>query len=132
MKAFVGIGYTYRTTPLLESLKLKKISNIIHCKNISLLRNIFNSESAARKLNMYFMNSNLSIPGTLIYRVKHICAIYNVMYPNCVFNDNDYRKIFHVFPRNGENGLIDSPCDNFCTQGVIGNLLNFFCALFNL
>ena len=108
VKCFTGIGKTYRTTPLLKSLRIKKLSNIIYNQNINLLRNIFNCHSAVRNLNIYFMNNDIDVRGTLFNRVKNVCNSFNVDFPQCVFIESDLREVFHPFPKSGEDGLVDS------------------------
>ncbi len=108
VKTIVGIGKTYRTTPILDALKLKKISNIIYNQSLNLMRNIFSFNSAARNLNLYFISNDINICGTLYNRVKNISNSYDINFYDCIFNDVNYKNKFHVFPREGENGLVDS------------------------
>ena len=108
VKCFVGIGKSYRSTPLLNALNIKKNSHIVFNQNINLFRNIFSTTSAAQKLNLYFINDNIDINGTLYSRVRNICNSFNLVFQNCIFNDVNLRDTFYSFPKCGEDGLIDS------------------------
>ena len=48
IKSMIGIGPRYRTTPLLQAVNMKKISDIIDVNNLMLLRRILLDDSAAR------------------------------------------------------------------------------------
>ena len=108
VKSFIGIGKTYRTSPLLNALKIKNITSLILTQNINLLRNVLNVNSAARDLNLHFLNSNIDINGSLIHRVKNICDTVNLNFMETVLDSNNVNDVFQTFPRSGDDGLIDS------------------------
>lgn len=108
VKCLIGIGWTYRSTPLLKALSIKKMNNIVFMQNINLLRNILKNSSAARNLNLYFINNNKNMPGTLYSRVKNISDDFHINFHNTIFTDSNLNKYFHIIPKSGEDGLVDS------------------------
>ena len=59
IKRIVGIGATYRTTALLQALKVQKKCNIIDFNNVLLFRNIMNNNSAAKIFNMNLLSNKI-------------------------------------------------------------------------
>ena len=55
LKCIVGLKPLYKTTKLLQALKVNKASVLIDFGNISLLNNILQMKSAARDFYLYMM-----------------------------------------------------------------------------
>ena len=59
-------------------------------------------------MNLYFLNNNIDVRGSLKSRVSNICNASDINFIENVFNESDLNRIFHVFPKSGEDGLVDS------------------------
>ena len=92
-KRIVGIGATYRTTALLQALKVQKMCNIIDFNNVLLFRNIMNNNSAARIFNMNLLSNKIKCKGTLFDRVQKICLARNIDINNMIFDDQYFKHI---------------------------------------
>ena len=66
VKCILGLKPFYKSTKLLQALKLNKCINLIECDNISLLNRIMNSNSAAREFYLYVLKKNVTCK-TLLY-----------------------------------------------------------------
>ena len=111
IKRIVGIGATYRTTPLLQALKVQKMCNIIDFNNVLLFRNIMNNNSAARIFNMNLLSNKIKCKGTLFDRVQKIYLARNIHINNMIFDDQYFKHIkFNIFEfvKDGQNGTIDT------------------------
>ena len=113
IKCITGIGPSHKTTPLLQALKIQKISDAIDYNNIVLLRNIISTSSAARHLNCHMLQYNRNCKGTLFNRVSLICQTenidqYRVMFDDCYFTCRFTKSIFFKSVDDGQNGTIDS------------------------
>ena len=69
VKCIVGLGPKYQTTPLLDAVRLKKMSHIINANSLSLLNNILRTDSAAKKFNILMLRKKSSCPQLLVNRV---------------------------------------------------------------
>ena len=78
LKCIVGIGPQYRTSPLLKALKICKSSVHIDFNSLILLKNIFNNDSAARKIYIDMLHHNNKCKNILSTRVSNICHKYDV------------------------------------------------------
>ena len=58
IKCIVGLGPSYRISPLLKALKLQPTSRIIDMNNIQLLNNVMRSNSAAKR---FYLNNGQKI-----------------------------------------------------------------------
>ena len=61
VKCIVGIGQQFRTTPLLQALKMVNISQIIDINNLFLIKNVLYSNSAATSFYSLMLKKNSHI-----------------------------------------------------------------------
>ena len=67
-----GLKPFYKSTKLLQALKLNKCINLIECDNISLLNRIMNSNSADREFILYVLKKNVTCKTLLYNRVRYV------------------------------------------------------------
>ena len=72
LKYMIGIGSSYKTTVLLDSLQTQRVSDIIDCNNLVLFNYILGTCSAARSFNLFMITKRKYCPGTLLDRVNKI------------------------------------------------------------
>ena len=114
LKCIVGLRPFYKTTKLLQALKVNKASVLIDFGNISLLNNILQTKSAARDFYLYMMqfvyDGNES-KDILTSRVKKICIDNNINMYKCLLDSNYYsfvKKQMCSSPNQHEDGYIDT------------------------
>ena len=96
----VGIGQQFRTTPLLQALKMVNISQI-NVNNLFLLKNVMYSNSAATTFYSLMLKKNVKLPYLLTTRVTKVCQNFNIDMLKFIFNANYAFKI--------KNRLLSSP-----------------------
>ena len=117
IKCMVGIGEKYRTTPLLQTLYLNNMSNVIEYNTVVLYQNIMKSNSAARKfyITMSYKKKN-NCTYLLNNRVKSIFEKYDLktMKP-LLFNRsstshkcNSAKHVILHKVKHNSNGLVDT------------------------
>ena len=72
VKCIFGLKPFYKSTKLLQALKLNKCINLIECDNISLLNRIMNSNSAAGEFYLYVLKKNVTCKTLLYNRARDI------------------------------------------------------------
>ena len=75
VKCIVGLSSRYRTTPLLQALKLQKISNVVELNTLQLFNTIFQSHSAARSFYLLMYNKKCKCPKLLNVRASAVLII---------------------------------------------------------
>ena len=121
----VGIGQQFRTTPLLQALKMVNISQIIDINNLFLLKNVLYSNSAATSFYSLMLKKNVKLPYLLTTRVTKICQNLNIDMLKFIFNDNyafEMKNRLLSSPKNNENGLVDSIRDLLGQDANVFNL----------
>ena len=113
IKTVVGIGPRYHSSPLLDALKIPKVSLINDAYNLFLYRNSVTNISAATCFyrNVALTPSSLNNGNSLPERVLSICKRSDVNLLKFL-TDNSYamlckRKILNI-KKNGECGLTDT------------------------
>ena len=111
LKCIVGLKPFYKTTKLLQALKVNKASVLIDFGNISLLNNILQTKSAARDFYLYMMQHGNESKDILTSRVKKICIDNNINMYKCLLDSNYYsfvKKQMCSSPKQHEDGYIDT------------------------
>ena len=112
VKCIVGLGPKYRTTPLLDAVRLKKMSHIINANSLSLLNNILRTDSAAKRFNILMLRIKSSnCPQLLVNRVLKICNSQNINFTlllTCKDYVNNCKRQMLGSVKNGTSGLVDS------------------------
>jgi hypothetical protein len=111
IKSIVGIGPKYRSTPLLEALKVTKISRVIDVNNLFLLKRILCNKSGAALFYSKILSSNICMPSLLTSRVNRICNDHDIDFNRFLINDIYAHKVKSNMlkcPQDNENGLVDS------------------------
>ena len=111
VKCIVGLGPKYQTTPLLDAVRLKKMSHIINANSLSLLNNILRTDSAAKKFNILMLRKKSSCPQLLVNRVLKICNSQNINFTlllTCKDYVNSCKRQMLGSVKNGTSGLVDS------------------------
>jgi exonuclease III len=111
VKCLVGLGPKYRTSPLLNALKIHSISKVIDVNNISLLHNIMKTNSAARKFNLIMLKKNCSCPRLLVNRVQKLSNDQTFNLINIITSrphGNQVKSNMLKNIKDGENGMIDT------------------------
>ena len=125
VKCIVGVGQQFRTTPLLQALKMVNISQIIDINNLFLLKNVLYSNSAATSFYSLMLKKNVKLPYLLTTRVTKICQNFNIDMLKFIFNDNyafEIKNRLLSSPKNNENGLVDSIRDLLGQDANVFNL----------
>ena len=125
VKCIVGIGQQFRTTQLLQALKMVNISQIIDINNLFLLKNVLYSNSAAASFYSLMRKKNVKLPYLLTTRVTKICQNFNIDMLKFIFNDNyafEIKNRLLSSPKNNENGLVDSIRDLLGQDANVFNL----------
>ena len=84
----MGIGSSYKTTPLLKALKIHNISDVINLNSLVLFKNIMKHPSAARRFNMTMINKKKISSGMLVDTVIKLCNDNNLNLLNLIFQGN--------------------------------------------
>ena len=118
LKVSLGLPKTARTSPLLQALRVTKVSDIINDNVLTLLKNIMPNGSRARSFYCYqyskmkWKRYPQKNDGSLISRASEICQSQGVSlvrflvddkYATEAKNQNKYR-----FPNAGSDGLVDT------------------------
>jgi hypothetical protein len=111
VKCIFGLNPRYRTTPLLQAVKLHKVSHVINVNTISLFHNVMKSNSAASRFNKLMLNGKCDCPKLLVNRVKKICAGHNVNF-NYLRLSTEYmkqskQKLMSIV-KDGKSGVVDT------------------------
>ena len=111
VKCIVGLGPKYQRTPLLDAVRLKKMSHIINANSLSLLNNILRTDSAAKKFNILMLRKKSSCPQLLVNRVLKICNSQNINFTlllTCKDYVNSCKRQMLGSVKNSTSGLVDS------------------------
>ena len=101
VKCIFGMKPFYKSTKLLQALKLNKCINLIECDNISLLNRIINSNSAAREFYLYVLKKN----------VRDICSKYNKNFYKCILYHDYFMSVKRSIlksTKHGKCGIVDT------------------------
>ena len=119
VKCIVGLSSRYRTTPLLQALKLQKISNVLELNTLQLFNTIFHSavfsfsyfsfsHSAARSFYLFMYDKKCKRPKLLNVHASAVCDKYNLDYFKAMTSDvlvQTARGIHNIIPNNSD-GLL--------------------------
>ena len=110
IKCLVGIGSSYKTTPLLKALKIHNISNVINLNSLVLFKNIMKHPSAARRFNMTMINKKKICSGMLVDRVIKLCNDNKLNLLNFIFQGNIVKAKCQLLPvvHDEQNGTVDT------------------------
>jgi len=106
LKVNLGLYKTSRTSPLLNSLHIPQVRNIIKKDTVSLVYRCFKSNSAARTLYTSLLHSATteSLNKTLLFRYKAICDEHSLPFFKSLFVNNTSALKFSF----RSDGIIDS------------------------
>ena len=116
LKTALGLSKFARTTPLLEALKLPKISDVVDDNMLSLIKNIVNKSSSARQFYCFQMDlitRGITQYDNLATRAMKVCHTRNINMYRYIFNDSyanqmKIRTNKERYITCGTNGYIDT------------------------
>jgi hypothetical protein len=111
IKCIVGLNPFYRTTPLLNALRVHTATDMINMNSVRLLSNIMAHDSAARLFNLTMLQMKCTCKSILVNRVKHICDIYNLNFYKIIADQTYIKQVKKNILQtvtDGNNGTVDS------------------------
>ena len=116
LKTALGLSKFARTTPLLEALKIPKISDVVDDNMLSLIKNMVNNSSSARQFYCFQMDlitRGITQYDNLATRAMKVCHTRNINMYRYIFNDSyanqmKIRTNKERYITCGTNGYIDT------------------------
>ena len=108
----LGLKKSCHNTPLLEALKINKISNCVESQQLKLLKSMLLSTSKSKPFYTHLLSQYLSgahMGNTLLSRVANTCREYNVSIISVLCNEGTHKSVIRslkMFPES--NGVTDS------------------------
>ena len=122
IKTALGLPKYSRNTPILRALHIKKISEILEERHLSLTRAALHNTGKSRPFYLHIVNKcqyyHMNKHSNLLQRAKLICNSNGVMLHKYLFNESFARKCKLQFKCNVTDGIADSIYTLFCTYDV--------------
>ena len=91
LETVLGLSKFARTTPLLEALKIPKISDVVDDNMLSLIKKMVNNSSSARQFYCFQMDlitRGITQYDNLATRAMKVCHTRNINMYRYIFNDS--------------------------------------------